>query len=572
MKKIIVIIIGLSLLALGVLIELDKNVEQKVLNAGLWVDLKLDLGLPDRWIVKANEWSGETFIGFGLLAFFCLPSNYSSIICSIAGKRWILDSFCRGWLVLGETGTGKTSSGIRYILHELFKKAGPFGMLVLDAKGNMYQDVEEIATHYDANDRLCLLQVRSPHRPADWKPPFQFNLLSYPNMKPSAYAKLIIDTGASLGQSKSGNSSFFATQAQKHIEEAIKILQSIQKMKNRINEDLLRDLPPDFDEESGFSPLELYKEMPKYPAMHNIYNFLATPDKTDSYCALIEGIVENYLQELGSDLVNSLRISIKHFRENLLNQPEEQQGGVRDTLKNYIGFFLDDDLIEVFCSEESTFDFTDIDKGILFSVSIPQDFQVERKYINTFLKLLYYVHAKRRFDLPEFKKEIKKKNLIICLADEAQNVITAPEGGGLADHEVLGEIREAKATSIFATQDLNTISATGLKDAELETLLANLANRMVFKAASEKTAKNIESKIGFVKKKEIQKSVSSKGGSSRSFSKKREGIITADEITKLKPFECIIIHCKTGHKRVKLPPLTNTGEKVKSKYLKTEET
>src|SRR5205809_5456552 len=46
-----------------------------------------------------------------------------------------------------------------------------------------------------------------------------------------------------------------------------------------------------------------------------------------------------------------------------LNQPEEQHGGVRETIGNYLQYFLTPEVAEVFCTEESTFDFSTIDQG-----------------------------------------------------------------------------------------------------------------------------------------------------------------------------------------------------------------
>ncbi len=40
--------------------------------------------------------------------------------------------------------------------------------------------------------------------------------------------------------------------------------------------------------------------------------------------------------------------------------------------------------------------FADIDRGKIIGVSMPQEFQVECRYVNTFLKMLFYALAHRR--------------------------------------------------------------------------------------------------------------------------------------------------------------------------------
>ena len=67
----------------------------------------------------------------------------------------------------------------------------------------------------------------------------------------------------------------------------------------------------------------------------------------------------------------------------------------------------------MFCTGESTFDFSAIDQGKIILTTLPQKFQTERRYVNTFLKLLFYNHALRRFDK--------------CKANRAKdNVLAAP--------------------------------------------------------------------------------------------------------------------------------------------------
>jgi len=39
-----------------------------------------------------------------------------------------------------------------------------------------------------------------------------------------------------------------------------------------------------------------------------------------------------------------------------------------------------------------------VDDGSIICVTMPQKLQTERRYVNTFLKLLFYNHALRRFD------------------------------------------------------------------------------------------------------------------------------------------------------------------------------
>jgi hypothetical protein len=65
--------------------------------------------------------------------------------------------------------------------------------------------------------------------------------------------------------------------------------------------------------------------------------------------------------------------------------------------------------------------------GKIICVAMPQKFQTEPRYVNTFLKMLFYTHVLRRFDRP--KAERAKDNLLILWAGEAQRFMTASEDG-----------------------------------------------------------------------------------------------------------------------------------------------
>ena len=59
---------------------------------------------------------------------------------------------------------------------------------------------------------------------------------------------------------------------------------------------------------------------------------------------------------------------------------------------------------------------------------MPQKFQTERRYVNTFLKMRFYTHVLRRFDKP--KDQRRDDNLLILWADEAQRFMTAEAADG----------------------------------------------------------------------------------------------------------------------------------------------
>jgi type IV secretory pathway TraG/TraD family ATPase VirD4 len=244
-----------------------------------------------------------------------------------------------------------------------------------------------------------------------------------------------------------------------------------------------------------------------------------------------------------------------HFKHRFLDQPAEQLGGVRETIGNYLQYFLTPEVAEIFCVEESTFDFSEIDKGKFILVTMPQKFQTERRYVNTFLKLLFYHHALRRFD--QAKTQRGKNNLLILWADEAQRFMTASEDG-TSDYNCVDVIREAGATIVAAAQSTTSlVPPLGADKSKVLTL--NLRNRMIFRSADEADAVQAADFLG--KKRVIKRSWGSSAGRRNvNYSEAEEHKIKPYQLRTLRDHECVLVHCEKGFRRLTLPPLEANGQ------------
>ena len=74
---------------------------------------------------------GALLIGVAVaLLFFARPK--SRIVARLKGVTWRRNQFCRGWLITGDTGSGKTSSGINQLAHQVFKNVRTWGGLCIE--------------------------------------------------------------------------------------------------------------------------------------------------------------------------------------------------------------------------------------------------------------------------------------------------------------------------------------------------------------------------------------------------------------------------------------------------------
>jgi hypothetical protein len=466
-------------------------------------------------IPSVNEWQpvlGGFAILLLVLAILALSVPRRPHVARLGRLTWRRSQFCRGWLITGDTGSGKTSSGINQLAHQVFQNEPNWGGLCIDEKGVYWETLKAMARYYGREHDLIHLQVRPDAKDFKWTPPYYFNLTGDRSIPFMNYAKFVVDTAGSLGQG--GDKGFFKSQAQTHIAHA----------------------------------LELLFELKRPITLLGVAELLTDRDKLERALANLATLIPFPRRVFLSD----------HFNNRLLKQPDEQLGGVRETTANYLQYFLTPEIAEVFCAETSTFDFSIVDSGKIICVTMPQKFQTERRYINTFLKLLFYNHALRRFDKP--KAERTEENLLILWADEAQRFMTASEDG-TSDYNCVDVIREAGATIIAAAQSTTSLIPP-LGNDKSKVLTLNLRNRMIFRSADEADAVQAADFLG---KKIVMKRSwgSSAGKRSVNYSEAEEHNIRPHKLRKLRDHQCVLVHCEKGFRQITLPPLEPNGTVAK---------
>lgn len=456
-------------------------------------------------------WGGGIAILATALGLFALLSRDTKphFVAVLKGLRWKRGQFCRGWLITGDTGSGKTSSGINQLAHQVFRNEPTWGGLCIDEKAVYWETLRPMTEFYQRGQDLIHIQIRPDDAPAAWLPAHRFNLTGNRDIPFTSYAKFVVDTATSLGQG--GDKGFFKSQAQTHIAHA----------------------------------LELLSELNQPVTLAGAFELLSDRDK-----------LEETIDLLGDRLPTPRKVAVlEHFTNRFLTQPDEQLGGVRETIGNYLQYFLTPEVAEVFCSPESTFDIADVDSGKIICLTMPQKFQTERRYVNTFLKLLFYNHALRRFD--RTKTERAGDNLIILWADEAQRFMTASEDG-TSDYNVVDVIREAGATIIAAAQS-TTSFIPPLGNDKSRVLTLNLRNRLIFRAADEADAVQAADFLG--KKRIVKRSWGySAGKRNINYSETEEHKIKPHKLRNLRDHECVLVHCERGFRRAILPPLDSDGK------------
>ena len=304
-----------------------------------------------------------------------------------------------------------------------------------------------IARDLHCTQDLVQIEVRPDDAPLDWKPPYTMNFLADDSIPFSTYAKILVDVATAAGQK--GGQAFFKNAAQSAIQ-------------------------------NGFTALRVLR--------HCV--------TIDNCCNIINDLTQ--LKSITEQLVQLAKAQPQHqeltdYFVELQKQPPEQLSGIRSTVFNYLQPFTAPDIAEVFCPMDPTFTLNEIDQGKLISVKIPQKYQVEKKYVSLLLKVLFYLHALRRYDLTAADR--RKKNLIVMVLDEAQETVLVSEDG-ISDFNVVDKIRGARATTINSTQSPTSyIPPMGSRE-KADVFLLNLGNKIYFAAADKQASEMIADSIG----------------------------------------------------------------------------
>jgi type IV secretory pathway TraG/TraD family ATPase VirD4 len=215
--------------------------------------------------------------------------------------------------------------------------------------------------------------------------------------------------------------------------------------------------------------------------LDNVHNVICV---SSDLTALLNGLKASSVPGAAAEL---------QFFNDFAAQPPEQKSGTVFTVANYLRPYTPKDIADVFCAVETNFSLAEVDAGKLICLSIPQTYQVERKYLNLLCKQLFFLHAFRRFDLDG--EEMRRRNMIVLVLDEGQKTTLVSEDG-FSDHTTVDELREAGVCLISATQTPLSFYASFDTEKKADVFMANLRTQIHFRAADEKGAKIISDKMG----------------------------------------------------------------------------
>ena len=477
----------------------------------------LALGGVGLWayFTQAFPWSLVVLVILSLAALVLVCAPVRDSVLRFGSLRWTENELCRHVLITGDTGCGKTTSGFQPVLVQLTHNAPKWGGLMLGVKGDEHEFLTDLMKANGRTRDVVKLEVRPASAPHSWAPPHRYNLLSDRSLPWSAHAKAVVDTASSVTAGR--QDAFFKPMAQIALTNAFELLHRL---------------------EQSVTITRAYNVLTSRQCLEEAVTNLAELPPSEEHLRLVTFFSNTFLDA----------------------QANEQREGIEGTIKTYLSFFLDPDIAAVFSSDEpNTMEISEVDRGKVIAVSMPQRYVTERRYVNTYLKLLFYYHALRRYELP--KAEQQKQNLLLLVADEFQDLVTASEDG-VSDHKIIDRIRGARCAIIAGMQsEVSADPAIGRDKRKVLSL--NFRTRFIFRAADMEGA---TASADFMGKKNVWKlSKSSKALSAVTYTRRQEEDykIKPAKLMDLKDHHAVLVHPSKRFVRRLFRPLEADGSVAK---------
>ena len=387
-------------------------------------------------------------------------SKLSHVAGMAPGQNVVLDisDACQNIVVLGATGSGKTTRAINPMLVQLLDQDA--GGMIFDIKGDYKKDVLHFAKQ--AGRSVTVIGVGDGNK--------GINLLSGLTPEVAAsFLKSIVLLAGGYGMEK-----FWVDTAAALCKNALGVLSFV----------------------------------PGYYSLEGLYLYLFNADKR------VE--IEKEISELPALKEKRKRLldSYMAYHDQQFDKMEDKtKAGVLSTVSQFLEPFLHPELIDAFCSQSNdSVNMEDVLNGAVYLVDLPiHTWGLGGKVVYSLIKLRFYNVMQQRTSRPEWNHD--RPVFFIC--DEFQEIVSASKDG-LSDLNFWDKSRNSKTIGIISGQAVSSFySAVGNRDVA-NTLLQNFRQKLCFKTEDTDTLNYFNNLAGRVEVKRVSYSDST-GQSHRNY-------------------------------------------------------
>ncbi len=366
----------------------------------------------------------------------------------------------QNFLITGTIGSGKTSSAmypftkqlIEFNFHHPEKK---IGMLILDVKGNFYQQVRKYIKQYQLEKDLIVIELKSN---------IYYNPLHKPHLKPHVLAnrlKTIL-----LLFSKNNTESYWLDKAEEILTECIKLCRFYNK---------------------------------NYVTFLELHKLVTIPHYYKEKIEILRNLFVS--SHFSRSQIYELNSSLDFFQKEFENLDSRTKGILVSEITRITNIFVSDyDVMTTFCPPAEKLSFTGFSqviqegKIVVLNMNLSQYTSLS-KIIATYLKLDFQA---------EIISNLSNFSITPCafICDEYDKYVTESDG------EFFSLSREAQCINMVSTQSYSSLKAT-LKDETLvKVITQNLINKIWFRTDDIFTIEEAQKQLGKEEKERTSKSIS----------------------------------------------------------------
>ena len=407
------------------------------------------------FVKKDKKSSGSKVLGSNLSKLNLLVGKFNNEDVFIPEK-----GLYQNFLITGTIGSGKTSSAMYPFTKQLLKynsenSSDKVGMLILDVKGNYYNQVKNYVDLYGLQDDLVVIGLNSG---------IFYNPLHKPNLKPIVLANRL-KTILTLF-SENNSESYWLDKAEQILAEAIKLCR-------------------------------LYND--NYVTFSELHKLITVPgyykDKIDVLKALFIS------SKLNNKQIYELNECLNFFQKEFEALDSRTKGILVSEITRITNTFISDyDVFSTFSPDKNKLNFLGFEdviksgKIVVLNMNI-SEYSLLSKIIATYLKLDFQTEI-----LSSLSNGTDRKTAFIC--DEYDKYCTK------TDSDFFSLSRESKCINIVSTQSYSSLKSALKDEASVKVITQNLINKIWFRTDDIFTIEEAQKQLGKEEKKKFSKTVS----------------------------------------------------------------
>lgn len=366
----------------------------------------------------------------------------------------------QNFLITGTIGSGKTSSAMYPFTNQLIKynsqnPTDKIGMLILDVKGNYYNQILKYVKLYNLENDLIIIGLNSNN---------YYNPLHKPNLKPLVLANRL-KTILTLF-SENNSESYWLDKAEQILSEAIKLCR-------------------------------LYNN--NYVTFSELHKLITIPNYYKEKIQILKKLFIS--SKLNSKQIYELNECLNFFQKEFENLDSRTKAILISEITRITNTFISDyDVFSTFSPPKEKLNFLGFEdvlksgKIVVLNMNISK-YNLLSKIIATYLKLDFQTEI-----LNSLSEETIKKTAFIC--DEYDKYCTK------TDSDFFSLSRESKCINIVSTQSYSSLKNTLKDDASVKVITQNLINKIWFRTDDIFTIEEAQKQLGKEEKEKFSRSIS----------------------------------------------------------------